>query len=304
MRLPVDRFAPLAALLILAAGAGVPALAKPAPPPPEPANGPAADYPMVIGEPFEIDGTSYKPADTLNYDAVGHAAIDPAGGERITGSHKTLPLPSYVEVTALDSGKTILVRLERRGPMTNTRLIGLSPGAIAQLGLTGQGSAPVRVRRVNPPEPERAALRSGLRAPDRMDTPKSLLTVLNRRLDQQGGTMLSGPAKPPAATPAPVPAPAPAPTAPPVAKPTPKPAPKPAPAPAPTVAGRSLVQVAAFSTEARAKAVADKVGGNVTQAGRVWRVRMGPFASPAEAQAALAKAKAAGYSDARIQRAD
>jgi rare lipoprotein A len=299
MRSPVNRFAPLAALLILTAGADDAVLAKPAPAPPEPVNGPAADYPMVIGQPFQIDGVEYKPADTLNYDAVGYAAIDIAGGEAITGSHKTLPLPSYVEVTSLESGKTILVRLERRGPMTNSRLVALSPGALAQLGLTGQGSAPVRVRRVNPPEPERSALRSGQRAPNRMDTPKSLLVVLNRKLNQQGGVVLSGP------TPAVVEAPKPA--VKPAARPTPAPAPAPTPAApsAPPVAqGASVVQVAAFSTEARARSVAGRLGASVIRAGRVWRVRIGPFASPAEAQAALAKAKAAGYSDARIQRAD
>jgi rare lipoprotein A len=308
MRLPVDRFAPLAALLILAAcgSGGKEALASAAAA--EPVTGPAADYPMVIGEPFTIDGVDYKPSDTLNYDAVGYAAIDVTGGERITGSHKTLPLPSYVEVTALESGKTILVRMERRGPMTSSRLVGLSPGALAQLGLTGKDSAAVRVRRVNPPEPERSALRTGLRAPDRMETPKSLLTVLNRKLDQQNGAILSGPAKPPIAVVNPAPAPSPAPTV------TPKPAPKPVakpvrtptppPVASPVVRGSNAVQVAAFSTEARAKTAAAKLGGAVVPAGRLWRVRMGPFASPTEAQAALAKARAAGYSDARIQRAD
>lgn len=309
MRLPVNRIAPFAALLILAAcggGGGKEALASAAAA--EPATGPAADYPMVTGESFTIDGVDYKPTDTMNYDAVGYAAIDVSGGERITGSHKTLPLPSYVEVTALDSGKTILVRMERRGPMTNSRLVGLSPGALSQLGLTGKDSAAVRVRRVNPPEPERSALRTGLRAPDRMDTPKSLLTVLNRKLDQQNGAIVSGPAKPPVAVASPTPAPSPALTASP--KPTPKPAarpvraPTPPPVASPAATGSSVVQVAAFSTEARAKAAAAKLGGAVVPSGRLWRVRMGPFASPAEAQAALAKAKAAGYSDARIQRAD
>jgi rare lipoprotein A len=259
---------------------------------------------MVIGEPFAIDGVDYKPLDTLNYDAVGYAAIDIAGGERITGSHKTLPLPSYVEVTALDSGTTILVRMERRGPMTNSRLVGLSPGALAQLGLTGKESAAVRVRRVNPPEPERSALRLGQRAPDRMATPKSLLVVLNRKLEQQGSGVLSGPPRPPVAIPAPNPSPVPSASPKPIVKPAVKPTARPVATPAATASGGNVVQVAAFSTEARAKSAADKLGGSVVRAGRLWRVRMGPFGSSAEAQAALAKARAAGYSDARIQRAD
>ena len=40
------------------------------------AQGPAADYPMVLGEPFTVDGELFTPADTLNYDAVGYAALD------------------------------------------------------------------------------------------------------------------------------------------------------------------------------------------------------------------------------------
>jgi cell division protein FtsN len=68
--------------------------------------------------------------------------------------------------------------------------------------------------------------------------------------------------------------------------------------------GGSVVQVGAFSSKANAEASAAKVGGHISPAGRLWRVRMGPYAAPAEAAAALAKAKGAGYSDARIQRAD
>ncbi len=40
------------------------------------AVGPAADYPMVLGEPFTVDGELFTPADTMNYDAVGYAAAD------------------------------------------------------------------------------------------------------------------------------------------------------------------------------------------------------------------------------------
>ena len=99
------------------------------------ANDPSADYPVVIGEPFTIDGVTYTPEDTLNYDRVGYATIDENAGEGVTGAHRTLPLPSYVEVTSLDSGRTILVRIENRGPMSNDRLLALSPTALSQLGV-------------------------------------------------------------------------------------------------------------------------------------------------------------------------
>ncbi len=313
MRLSVNRFAPLAALTFLAACGGGGGLARDLPP--EPANGPAADYPMVVGAPFVVDGKTYTPVDTMNYDAVGYAGVGAESGAAITGAHRTLPLPSYVEVTSLDSGRTILVRLERRGPMTGSYLVDLSTGASAQLGITGQGRVAIRVRRVNPPESERAMLRTGQTAPLRMDTPKSLLAVLTRKLDQQEGVV----PPPPKIMPSPEPGAAPAPV--PVAVKPIKPKPKPAPVVTPTPAdpatppvqtkpkpaaqtASQIVQVAVFSTRERAETASAKLGGQVSQSGQLWRVRLGPFTAGTQAAAALAKAKAAGYRDARIQRAD
>jgi rare lipoprotein A len=167
---------------------------------------------------------------------------DAEGGGGISGSHRTLPLPCYVEVTSLDSGRTILVRLERRGPMQGDGLVALSPGAMAQLGLSG-AHAPVRVRRVNPPEGERALLRSGQQAPARMDTPPGLLTALKRKLgilppaDPRPETLaaaLAGQAAPAAMPQAKPIAAAPAPSAKPIVRnTTPMPAPRP-PVPAPS----------------------------------------------------------------------
>ncbi|MCW1428465.1 SPOR domain-containing protein [Novosphingobium sp. JCM 18896] len=333
MRLPVNPAIPLALVLVLAGG--VTAYAKQSPAP-APVSGPAADYPVVVGDPFQVGSTTYTPEDRLNYDAVGYADIGTEGGAGISAAHKTLPLPSYIEVTSLESGKTILVRAERRGPM-NDRLIELSPGAAAQLGLAGSARPAVRVRRVNPPEQERAMLRSGGRAPERMETPKGLLDALNRKLAAGTGLLSPKPVTPAAAAPRPSASPTPAPTASPTTRPAPKPAatPKPSPAPkpaatpaapptpaptpapaasapaaprpiasAPAASGSLVVQVAALSARDRAAALANKLGGSVSPAGRFFRVRMGPFTTRGQAEAALAKAKAAGYSDARIQRAD
>ena len=129
MRFPVNHALPLAALVMLAAcGGGGGEKANSATLPPV-TSGPGADYPIVVGEPFTIAGVTHTPVDKLNYDAVGYAAVGSEGGGGVTIAHKTLPLPSYAEVTSLDTGKTILVRVERRGPMDNDRLIELSPGA-------------------------------------------------------------------------------------------------------------------------------------------------------------------------------
>src|SRR3546814_20086043 len=108
-----------------------------------------------------VQGVTYTPVDISDYDEVGFAGVysaDLAGkptanGEifdpaAISAAHKTLPLPSYVEVTALDTGRTILVRVNDRGPMVNDRLIDLSPAAAAQLGLTDTTTG-VRVRRLH-----------------------------------------------------------------------------------------------------------------------------------------------------------
>ncbi|MEE4450258.1 SPOR domain-containing protein [Novosphingobium resinovorum] len=319
MRFPVNLSRPLAAPILLALLASGSAFAVARAPAMEPAppSGPAADYPVVIGAPFTIDTTVWRPSDQLNYDAVGTAIV--GAGDGVTAAHKTLPLPSYVEVTALDSGRTILLRLERRGPMVNDALIELSDDAAAQLGLAPGSRSPVRVRRVNPPEQERALLRAGGRVPERMATPDGLLKVLRRKLADQSPllpppstppAMPAGPpmTKPvPASTPQATPQPKPA-AKPPVAAPA-KPAEKPAPKPAPPKAeapekGSLVVQVAAFSSEASARKVAAQLGGSVSASGKFWRVRMGPYANRAKAAPALEKARGAGYRDARILGAD
>lgn len=317
MRFPVEKSLPLIALILLSACGG--GGGRVADIPVAPANGPQADYPMVLGPSFTVDGVTYTPADRMNYDAVGRALVAPDGGPTVSAAHRTLPLPSYVEVTALDSGKTVLVRVERRGPMMGNHLLQLSPGAAAQLGLTGRPDAAVRVRRVNPVELDRAMLRRGEAAPPRMDTPKSLLTVLQRKLDQQEGVI-----RPTASEPVAAPVQA---SLPPKAQPKTDPASKPkiepkvrpaaetrpalptaepkaASTPAPAAKGRYVVQVGAFSSKDNAAAAAKKSGGSASPSGKLWRVRVGPFTSEGEAKAALAKAKGAGYSDARIQRAD
>ncbi|MGZ3247556.1 MAG: SPOR domain-containing protein [Croceibacterium sp.] len=305
------------------------------------ASGPAGDFPVVVGDPYKIGATLFTPADTMNYDEVGYSAADVGTG--VTGSHHTLPLPSYVEVTSLTSGKTILVRIERRGPMGGNALVALSPAAFAQLGATA--GDPVRVRRVNPPEEERAALRAGRSAPMRMETPLGLIAVLKRKLSGEGSVALAPKAATPPTAIATVELPpslavqrrpveqAAANAASPVgsgrhesAPPLPPLSPRRASAPTPSAvvvarleqppttpatvgisrqpvrdgAGNFVVQAAAMSTRDRAQKVAGAIGGSVSQAGQYYRVRTGPFATREQAEASLAKVRAAGYSDARI----
>lgn len=289
---------------------GGPTAASPAPA--QSANG-VSDTPVKIGDPYTIGGTTYTPSDIADYDDVGYASwygdelagrptangeiFDPAG---ISAAHKTLPLPSYVEVTALDTGRTILVRVNDRGPMVGDRLIDLSRGAAEQLGLNAGVSA-VRVRRTNPPLAERAQLRAGQPVPERIATPDSLLSILRTKLKAMPVPKDVAAAPPVEAQPA-------APIASGKAKPgddrlvVEKPKPATPAKPAPAVAGKFVVQVGAFSSESRANAAAKSVGGTVSKAGNLYRVRIGPFASDADARGALGTAKAKGFRDAVVQR--
>ena len=173
------RNAALAAYVALAAASG--SAASDAATADKPTGLPIADPPAVLGDPYMADGKTYAPADTP-FDDVGYAGLDDAAGPAISVSHHTLPLPSYVEITALDSGRTILARVERRGPTSGNRMVALSAAGFAQLEADPAQPIAVRVRRVNPQEYERALLRTNQRAPERLVTPGPLLEVLRRLL--------------------------------------------------------------------------------------------------------------------------
>ncbi len=284
-------------------------------------NGPAADYPVVLGDPFMVDGVNYTPEDTMNYDRVGYLAAGDPDSTGITGAHRTLPMPSYVEVTSLVSGRTILARIERRGPMTGDRLIALSQDALLQLG--AREGEPVRVRRVNPPEEHRAKLRTGEEAPLRMDTPPGLLEVLKRRLPERGSAGLADPRQQRISGTAPAPeamatldpdgeasgAIAPGDAAPEEAVAATADAGGRAALPRATTApagseGKFAVQVGAFSVEKNAARLAEELEGFIVSSGRFALVRVGPFTSRGQAAEALAKLRARGYSDAEIRTLD
>lgn len=112
-----------------------------------------------IGEPYEVDGVIYTPAEDWNYDETGIASwYGPdfhgkrtANGElydmnQVTGAHKTLPMPSLVRVTNLENGRQIVVRVNDRGPFSRGRVIDLSRRAAQLLGFERVGTAKVRVQ--------------------------------------------------------------------------------------------------------------------------------------------------------------
>jgi peptidoglycan lytic transglycosylase len=111
-----------------------------------------------VGKPYNINGRTYVPSDNPTYRAEGIASWygpdfhgrQTANGEvydmhSISAAHPTMPLPSYARVTNLDNGRSIVVRVNDRGPYVRNRIIDLSIGTAKALDSYGHGVARVRV---------------------------------------------------------------------------------------------------------------------------------------------------------------
>jgi len=77
----------------------------------------------------------------------------------MTAAHRTLPLPTYVRVTHLDNGRSVVVKVNDRGPFHDNRLIDLSYAAAAKLDMLDKGTAPVEVRAIEPVHSQPAGVR-------------------------------------------------------------------------------------------------------------------------------------------------
>ncbi|WP_448579969.1 septal ring lytic transglycosylase RlpA family protein [Thermaurantiacus sp.] len=257
------------AVLALAACAGPkPRATVPAAPSGPPVAAPSG---VKLGKPYVVFGVTYVPADDRDYDEKGIASWYGPGFHRgptangetydqddLTAAHKTLPLPSWVEVTNLDNGRQLVVRINDRGPFVEGRIIDLSRRSAQLLGVDGPGLARVRVRRVYP---------AG---------------------DWALSTPPLKPVAPVLATPVPA-AGAPARTA------------------RPATATSLFVQVAALSDAGRAEYLAGELSdiapGRTSPAPNgLWRVRLGPFTSEAEASDVMARLAARGFAGARLVR--
>lgn len=284
----------LAALAVMLAGCSSDAAPLPAaqngsddvpavtlrPPAATPSAGPAGTPPPEVGAATGPIGTAGNGGTAAGYDAVGYASWygdglegattasgAPFANAGLTAAHRTLPLGSYAEVTALDTGRTILVRITDRGPTPPDREIDLSTAAARLLGTAARPLAPVRVRSVAASPADAAAIAQGQAASPRLDTPEAVLRPLRRQLPALG---------------------------------------RPLPTPVATVAVPPgvplIVQIAAFSNEARATEVATSFRGRVERADGLWRVRVGPLLTAAEAQRVRDAAVSRGYGDASILR--
>ncbi|MCX7222283.1 MAG: septal ring lytic transglycosylase RlpA family protein [Burkholderiales bacterium] len=245
------------------------------------ARGPNNPY-TIFGQRYVPDtsGQPYRAQGPASWYGKKYHGKPTSNGERydmygMTAAHPTLPIPSYVRVTRVATGKTVVLRINDRGPFLGGRVIDLSYVAAHKLGVLSPGSAEVIVERIMPQQ------------------------IAN-------GTALAASA--PAAAASPPIAARPAPLAPPVTL-TPAPAPTtpslaatgpsvatlplaaaPASSATPAAAGSVYLQLGAFSDPARAQAIAARAAAQVpTQAGvsvnvelgagNLHRVRVGPFAS-------------------------
>lgn len=134
-------------------------------PPPAAAPPPPVVVPKVkklghfrVGEPYQINGVRYTPQLDWDYDQQGRASWygkpfhgrQTANGEiydqnELTAAHQTLPLPSVVRVTNLENGRSLVLRVNDRGPFIQGRIIDVSRRAAQLLKFHGQGTTQVRV---------------------------------------------------------------------------------------------------------------------------------------------------------------
>src|SRR5215475_7301799 len=114
-----------------------------------------------VGQPYRLNGRTYYPSEDSRYRAEGIASWygpdfhgrETANGEvydmhAISAAHTTMPIPSYARVTNLDNGRSIIVRVNDRGPYVGNRIIDLSIGTAKALDFYSRGLARVRVEYV------------------------------------------------------------------------------------------------------------------------------------------------------------
>jgi rare lipoprotein A len=303
-----------------------------------------------VGAPYQVNGVWYYPKVDYDYDQTGLASWygeafhgkPTANGEvfdlnQVSAAHKTLQLPSVVEVTNLKNGRALQMRVNDRGPFVGDRIIDLSRRAAQLLGFEGAGTAPVRVRIVKEESIRvaEAAMRGEIGPVMVAQAPRSARTEIVAAAPELRPAPVVQVAAAPLPPPAPVPPPATAPPpqpAPPqfaAAAPPPEPALPRAAAPrrwpsliasahaAPVQnaraaanrhSGRIFVQAGAFAVAENAQRVRAQVASLASaeivratvNGADLYRVRLGPVASDMEARRLLGKVVDSGYPGARV----
>jgi len=304
------RILAISSLALAAAGCGTTQIAPP------PANNavtvPRSAGVYKVGNPYQIDNVWYYPHEQPDYDETGIASWygptfygkstangETYDGNALTAAHRTLPMPVNVRVTNLDNGKSIIVRVNDRGPYARGRIIDLSRHAAELLDVVQTGTAKVRVTYLS-----RADMEGG--GPPPAITPPEIASALPAvpaaKVDSSTlGAVPGAPVAPPvkqSVMPTPVPLP-------PVQVAANQPSEQVIQEPV-SAATHLYVQVGAFSKLDNAKTLLSKLGGDLRistlkrNGQTFYRVRTGPLNSIEDADAALSRITGAGSNDAHI----
>jgi rare lipoprotein A len=260
-----------------------------------------------IGKPYQIKGVWYYPERDLNYDETGiaswygdkFAGKKTASGviynpDKISAAHKTLPLPSAVRVTNLDNGRSLNVVINDRGPFIPGRIIDMSREGARLLGFQKAGVARIRVqilaeeslrleREARQGKRPRLGKKSREKKPKTTAAPAPKVTLSTSNQEEKETEAVSAIDLLASSRVTEV-------------------------IEVGAVKTDIYIQVGAFTELKNARLVVERIGGlaetNIStfdDAGRRFhRVRMGPFAQVAEADAVLEGVINSGYSGARI----
>ena len=266
----------------------------------------------VVGDPYRLGGVWSYPQEDYALSETGLAEVLPApmfGGQTangevlmaqgLTAAHRSLQMPAIIRVTNLENGRSMLLRVNDRGPEKPGRILGVSPRAAALLGMT-PGRA-TQIALLVDAEKSRAAA-EGL--PGQAPPPIAIAAAPRAAVAREELAPLPGTREAPRREVQPLPSAAPLTELAPQGRGTMAPltetvtqnAPRP---------GRLLVEAGQFSSRYGAEAVAARLpGARISQQGRGrnanFRVALGPFAEVRAADFALERTLAAGLSGARI----
>lgn len=253
-----------------------------------------------LGKSYEVAGQKFHPRHDPNYDRKGvaswygpkfHKRMTSNGEwfdmDQLTAAHTTMELPSYAKVTNLNNGRTVIVRVNDRGPFVNDRIIDMSRRSADALGFRAQGKAPVRVQYIGPAPLKDsdyghlAAMNQELERGTPLNQMIASADLRNGRYGSEQSTYAAASIAGNTASVEPV-----------------------------AGAGEAyFVQVAAFSDPSnaeRARADLSDIGNVAVEAasggyGQVYRVRVGPLASEADARQALGAVRSRGHADALLK---
>ena len=241
-----------------------------------------------VGKPYKIMGKTYYPKEDYSYSEVGIASWygsdfhnkKTANGERydmntLTAAHRTLPMPSIVKVTNLENGRSLVLRVNDRGPYAKNRIIDISKRGAQLLGFQTKGTAKVRVELLEKESKELKAALTGQKIEPVITSSKQLIPIKKMEYTAIEPLRLDNPYN---------------------------------------VSGSMapeksyFVQAGAFAKHEAAKDLSSKlskfgkskVAQTDVEGNRYYRVRIGPFSFPEEAEVTLAKVKNYGIYNAKI----